>query len=186
MSQAWSEPRGLLVRIVRWYSRRKFGDVLNPMEVMAHNSKVFKAYLSLERAAQRWKSLEPRLGHLAVMAAAAEIGCAWCMDFSYWVSEDHGVTLEKARAVPHWREATCFDELERMVLEYSQAMTATPVQMDDGLVGRLRRHLTEEQLVELTATVALENWRARVNAAHGLASQGFSDRCEIPRDPVAA
>jgi alkylhydroperoxidase family enzyme len=78
--------------------------------------------------------------------------------------------------VPVWREASCFGEVERLVLEYAEAMTATPAAVDDTHAEQLRRHLSEAQLVELTATVALENLRSRSNRAYGLASQGFAGR----------
>ena len=42
------------------------------------------------------------------------------------------------------------------------------------------------QLVELTAIVAVENLRSRINAALGLTAQGFRDQCEIPAAGGAA
>jgi len=45
-------------------------------------------------------------------------------------------------------------------------------------VERLGRELSEAELVELTAIVAVENLRSRMNAALGLTAQGFKDRCE--------
>ena len=65
------------------------------------------------------------------------------------------------------------------MLEYAEAMTATPPGVTDEMTERLGRHLSEAQLVELTAIVAVENLRSRINAALGLTSQGFKDRCEI-------
>lgn len=179
MAGQWSEPRGLLWPLVRWYSRRKFGAVLAPAAVMAHHPRVLKAYLGYERGARRWGEVDPGLKHLAVMAAAGKVGCPWCIDFSYWASEERGVPPEKVRALPNWREASCFSELERLVLEYAEGMTATPASVDPALVERLRRHLSEAQLVELTAAVALENLRSRTNRAYGLVSQGFSERCAV-------
>ena len=86
---------------------------------------------------------------------------------------------EKIRAVPHWRDSGAFTELERLVLEYAEAMTATPPSVTDEMAERLRGHLGEPQLVELTAIVAVENLRSRINAALGLTAQGFKDQCEI-------
>ena len=73
-----------------------------------------------------------------------------------------------------------FTELERLVLEYAEAMTVTPPAVTDELVARLGRQLSEAQLVELTAIVAVENLRSRINSALGLTAQGFKDRCELP------
>jgi alkylhydroperoxidase family enzyme len=109
------------------------------------------------------------------------------MDFGYWESAmKHDVPAEKLRAVPHWRDSDVFTDLERLVLEYAAAMTATPPAVTDEMAGRLRGHLGEPRLVELTAIVAVENLRSRINAALGLTSQGFKDRCEIAAAATAA
>jgi alkylhydroperoxidase family enzyme len=161
---------------------------LQPLAVMGHNMPVTRADVIFEMQLQRWRELSRKLKDLAVMASAAAIGCAWCMDFGYWESvTNHGVRPEKLRAVPHWRDSDAFTELERLVLAYAEAMTATPPQVTDEMVTQLSAHLSEAQLVELTAIVAVENLRSRINSALGLTSQGFKDRCEIPagRDAVA-
>ena len=49
----------------------------------------------------------------------------------------------------------------------------------------LRRHLSDAQLVELTAIVAVENLRSRINSALGLTGQGFTDRSELPAAKLA-
>jgi alkylhydroperoxidase family enzyme len=65
-------------------------------------------------------------------------------------------------------------------MEYAEAMTMTPPRVTDAMVEALRRHLSEAQLVELTAIIAVEDLRSRVNSAFGLTAQGFRDRCELP------
>jgi alkylhydroperoxidase family enzyme len=128
----------------------------------------------------RWHRLDHTLKDLAVTAAAARIGCAWCMDFGYWeLTTNHDVPAEKIRAVPDRRDSGVFSELELLVVDYAEAMTATPPKVTDELVARLRGHLSEAQLVELTAIVAVENLRLRINSALGHTSQGFTDRRAI-------
>ncbi|MHA1107741.1 MAG: carboxymuconolactone decarboxylase family protein [Alphaproteobacteria bacterium] len=51
-------------------------------------------------------------------------------------------------------------------------MTATPVMVSDEVFAEARRHFSEEQLVELAATVAMENYRARLNRTFLVESQG--------------
>lgn len=72
--------------------------------------------------------------------------------------------------------------MERTVLEYAEAASATPAAVGDELVVKLHEHLSDEQIVELAAWVALENYRSRFNAGLGLHSQGFSDTCRVPAD----
>ena len=180
-------PRTLSYRLAARFSRRRYGTVLDPVAAVGHNTQVGLAYGLFELQVERWRTLDQGLKDLAVMAAAATIGCSWCMDFGYWESiMKHDVRAEKIRAVPRWRDSDVFTELERLVLEYAEAMTGTPPSVTDEMVERLRDRLSEAQLVELTAIVAVENLRSRINAALGLTAQGFRDQCEIPAAGGAA
>jgi alkylhydroperoxidase family enzyme len=61
-------------------------------------------------------------------------------------------------------------------------MTETPVEVPDVLSAELRRHFSDRQLVELTAAIAWENWRARFNHAFGIEAEGYSEGafCPLP------
>jgi alkylhydroperoxidase family enzyme len=174
-------PKTLSYRLTAWYARRRYGMQLEPLAAMGHNIPVTRADAIFELQIQRWHKLDHGLKDLAVMAAAVRIGCAWCVDYGYWeATTNHHVPAEKIHAVQHWWDSDVFSELERLVLAYAEAMTATPPQVTDEMVAQLGAHLDEAQLVELTAIVAVENLRSRANSALGLAAQGFKDRCEIP------
>jgi alkylhydroperoxidase family enzyme len=154
--------------------------MLDPVAAMAHNVPVGRSLGIFELQIERWRQLDQQLKDLAVMAAAGKIGCSWCTDFGYWeATAQHEVPGEKIRAVPGWWDSDLFTELERLVLSYAEAMTATPPFVTDELVAKLRAQLSDAQLVELTAIIAVENQRSRFNAALGLTAQGFKDRCEI-------
>jgi len=84
-----------------------------------------------------------------------------------------GAGDDKIRAVPAWRESALFSEMERDALEYAERMTITGERVDDALWARLRRHFDESQVVELTAVVALENFRSKFNVPLGVEAQGF-------------
>ncbi len=94
----------------------------------------------------------------------------------------------------HWSDAQIrsilaaqddgFSEVERLVLRFADAVTATPVNVSDELFDALRRHFSEEQLIELSATIAHENFRARTYHALGIESDKLY--CELPqREPAA-
>ena len=151
----------------------------DPLAAWAHNTRVLLTLLRLEMRVQRWRRLDPTLQALAVMAAAARIECSWCMDFGYWEFHHRGVDPGKLEDVTRWRSSARYTDLERLVLEYADAMTDTPPSVTDDLVAGLRRHLSDAQVVELTSLVALENMRSRANASLGLTSQGFKEECEL-------
>ncbi len=173
-------PRTPLYRLAEWYARRTYGVLPDPLPAMGHNMRVLVTDLRLEASVARWNRLDPTVKALAVMASAVSIGCSWCVDFGYWVTTSRGVDPVKMRDVPHWRDSAVYTDLERQVMAYAEAVTATPPAVTDEMVAGLRRQLDDAQLVELTMMVAVENVRSRFNTALGLTSQGFTDRCELP------
>ncbi len=84
-----------------------------------------------------------------------------------------GADEEKVRQVPTWRESSLFSDMERAALEYAERMTITGEKVTDELWQRLRAHYSEAQMVELTAAVALENFRSKFNVPLGVEAQGF-------------
>lgn len=171
---------GPLGRGVELLCRRMFGQVPDNAYVLFHNRAVLMGIFGFERRVSGWKALDPHLRTYATMATAGAIGCSWCLDFGYYLAHEDGLDLAKVREVPRWRESDVFTPLERDVMAYAEAMTATPPTVTDELAEQLRTALGDKALVELTAIVAVENQRSRLNAAAGLASQGYSDVCEVP------
>lgn len=60
-------------------------------------------------------------------------------------------------------EKTPFSAKERVVIELADAMVATPANISEDLYGRLLKEFSEDQLIELSAQIAFENYRARWN-----------------------
>jgi len=89
-----------------------------------------------------------------------------------------GADEDKISEVPTWRESSRFSEMERTALEYAEAMTITGQRVSEELFGRIRSFFDEAQIVELTAAVALENFRSKFNVPLGIESQGF---CVLPK-----
>jgi alkylhydroperoxidase family enzyme len=91
-------------------------------------------------------------------------------------------------ALPEYKNSTLFSETEKLVLEYADAMTETPVEVPEALFRKLREKFTDAQMVELTATLAWENYRARFDHAFGVEAEGFTEGsyCAMPvRAPAA-
>ena len=84
-----------------------------------------------------------------------------------------GAGEEKIRQVPTWGESRLFSDMERAALEYAERITITGEKVSDELWVRLRTHFREAQMVELTAAVALENFRSKFNVPLGVEAQGF-------------
>ncbi len=95
------------------------------------------------------------------------------MDTNAVGSSKNGASRAKIEAVAHFRESDLFSSEEKAALAFAEGMTRTPVDVSDEVFVDARRHFSDAQLVELAATVAMENYRARFNRAFGVESQGF-------------
>jgi alkylhydroperoxidase family enzyme len=92
------------------------------------------------------------------------------------VGSELGLTTEKIDALPDYATSPLYGEAERLALEYADAMTITGREVTDELFERLRRHYSDDALVELTAIVAWENASAKFNRALRVPSQGLWKR----------
>jgi alkylhydroperoxidase family enzyme len=163
----------------------QIGAVPEPVEVMWHNPKVARSAQEIGAQVGEWDAADENLKSLAHMAVAAQVGCSWCLDISYFQAQNQNLDMDKASQVMRWRESDAFTPLERDALEYAEAMTNTPPTVTDELSARLLDRLGPAAMVELTVFIAFSNFATRSNTALGIESQGFSAACEVPLDARA-
>ena len=98
------------------------------------------------------------------------------------MGRETGISSEQIANLHDYRSNLNFSETERLVLEYADRMTSTPVEVSDALFARLREKFNEAQLVELTSSIAWENYRARFDHAFGIEAENFSEGtyCALP------
>jgi AhpD family alkylhydroperoxidase len=174
---------GMYARVAYWFTRRSLGRLtgrsperaLEPLEVYAHAPGLLKGYAKLEQASARATALPRRLHALAELKAATMTHCEFCIDIGSQIARRWGLRDEELLALPGYRTSPYFGDLDRLVLDYAVAVSRTPVAVSDELFESLRQNLSDEQLVELTHHIALENMRGRFNHALGIGSAGFSD-----------
>ena len=84
----------------------------------------------------------------------------------------YGLTDEEIAAI---REGNFdgFAPPELALLRMADAMADTPSNVSDELYTELRQHFSEEQLIELAASAARENFRARFNRVFNVGSDGL-------------
>jgi AhpD family alkylhydroperoxidase len=181
---------GLYVRIAYHFTRRSIARLtgretermIEPLEMYARVPVLFKGYAKLEQATAKLHRLDRRLHALAELKAATLIQCEYCIDMGSAISRRWGLTDEEILALPGYQASPLFSELDKLVLDYAVGMTRTPAGVPGELFDKLRRHLDDGQIVELTHHIALENLRGRFNLALGIGSAGFSDGmvCAVP------
>ena len=118
-------------------------------DVLEHAVQGFGLYQSPKRL------LDPVLRELA----QARVGWAAGSQFVY---SQHCKSLRALEvpddviaAVPHWPAAACFDEIQRLVLAYTDCLALDHGRVPDGLFDALRGHLGDEEIVELTYITTL-------------------------------
>lgn len=166
----------LMRRMTFAWTRRTYGRSMEPAEILAHSRPLLFGVSAVGLALDRFSKHAPAsLKHLAMLRSAQLVGCEWCLDFGSWLAQQDGLDQDQLRELSYWRDSARFDDTERLVLEYAEAMTRTPVEVPDELFERLRARFDERQIVELTMAIALENMYSRSNWALGIEGQGFTE-----------
>jgi alkylhydroperoxidase family enzyme len=86
-----------------------------------------------------------------------------------------GMSDEKIAAISYWSTSEHFDEVERIVLAYTDALVESNGRVPDELFAKLRAHLSDEQILELTYITAMYEMHAIICRALRLE---FDDRVE--------
>jgi AhpD family alkylhydroperoxidase len=181
-------------KIAFFFTKRKLAQMagletagmLEPLRMYAHIPRLLSAYGKLEQAESKLDILSPRHRALAELKAATTVRCEYCIDLGSQIARQWGITDEELLALSmskaDYRNAACFSEVDKLILEYATAMSRTPVEVTDRLFDALRAHFDTPQLVGLTHVINLGNLRARFNLALGIGSSGFSGNqvCALP------
>ena len=88
-------------------------------------------------------------------------------------------------AVLRFRKSELFTPAERVALEVAEAMTETPQQVTDDLFHRLQEHYSDAEIVEMSAVIALENFRSRFNRCGRAIYRLMFVVCEVAGVPSA-
>ncbi|GAB2670602.1 carboxymuconolactone decarboxylase family protein [Nocardia goodfellowii] len=129
--------------------------------------------------------LDPKLKELAELKVAGLINCEFCLDIGSAVARSSGLSEEQLIDLPRYRTSAAYTDLEKLVLAFAEAMTATPAIDIEDMRTKLRTHLSKAQLAELAAAIAWENHRARLNQGLGVRPTGMAEGgvCALPEQP---
>ena len=157
-----------------WNQRRKYGDVLQASLLWARAPKLFISVALLYGMIDRRSSpVDPALRSLVTVRVSQINACAFCIDLNSATLIKRGVGIDKVQALATWRTIDLFDQREKTVLEYSEAMTRTDLRVEDELMERLGAYFDEDGIVELTGLIAFQNMSSKFNSALGVPAQGF-------------
>ena len=163
------------IRAVYEHVATKYGKLVDPVTVIANHLEVFRAYTKFEGWFAEARQLDDKLKLLVTLKVASLIGCPFCMDLGSAEASSAGITQDQLRDLVAHADSPLFTATQRLGLDYAVAMTSSPVNVPQSMFAQLAEILDSVQIIELTATIAWENYRSRFYHALGIASHGFSD-----------
>src|SRR5215469_3761046 len=102
--------------------------------------------------------LEPALIELIKMRASQINGCAYCLHMHARDARAKGESEERLYLLDAWRETPFYTDRERAALAWTEAVTlVSQTRVPDEVYEEVRRHFTEEELVNLTMVIVTIN-----------------------------
>lgn len=171
--QPIENPRGLMMKFAYWMTRRKFGKVITPLKVVtARVPKSMRLQYEVAKMMESGFSLGHELQFLLHTHISEVNQCQFCIDISQAMVLSEGGSLDKLNKLPCYRQDPAFTPAERAALAYVEEVTQTKT-ASDATFEELRRHFTDEQIVEITMLNALENLYNLTNRPLGIESDGL-------------
>jgi alkylhydroperoxidase family enzyme len=96
------------------------------------------------------------------------------MDIRHAVGVKVGVSSAKLAGLLDYRDSASFTEREKAALELAERMTRSDMEVSEACLRRVRRHFSEEQLLELVFVVGFQTFASKFAKAYRLSPQGFS------------
>jgi alkylhydroperoxidase family enzyme len=175
-------PRGLLLKIVYFFTRRQFGKVPTPIAVTS--ARMPAGFLFFyDKVSRLDKKLKlPSQTALLIRERVASINtCAFCMDASRWYavreSPDNAARFD---ALPEYRTSPLFTDAERAALDYASELT-TDKQVSPDTFAELAHHYGEREICDIVWLVASEHLYNVSNVGLNIGSDGL---CEVPAPPA--
>lgn len=169
-----ASPPAWYLRPLHWWQRRRYGVVLDPIALWSYRPRALLAFLALVAALRgRSSPLSAELRALVALRVSQLNNCAFCEDMTASMLDKASIVPEKASILYDWRDRAEFAPIERLALEYAEAMTSTPPAVGEDLFRRMRAMFPPASIVELTAVVAMQNMSARFNSAMQASAYGF-------------
>lgn len=127
------------------------GDRINlsVASILGHRPEVAGALGGVRAALQSSGTLPPRLVELVRLRIAFHNQCRSCMSVRYQSAIDDGLTEDLVCSLAQPAEADDLSPAERSALRYADLFATDHLSIDDAVYDDLRRHFSEEELVEL-------------------------------------
>lgn len=136
------------------------GSVLHLYRMLLHSPPLAEGWLTFLTAVRQKFSLSGALRELVIMRVAVLNGAAYEAEQHAPIALKEGVSPAQLDALADWEAADVFTPAQRATLALTDAMTRD-VHVDEAVLDAVRAHLSEQETVELVATIAAYNMVSR-------------------------
>lgn len=151
---------------------KQFGMIPNLFTTIGHYPKALKPLIDLHQTISKESSIEPRLQELANLEVSRINRCHYCLSHHTRMARTHGVSSEQIEALKRGAVDKGFSDKEKTVIEYAHAVTKDAEDVPEGLFTRLKSHLSDSEIVNITLIIGLMNMFNRFNGALGVELEG--------------
>jgi 4-carboxymuconolactone decarboxylase len=140
------------------------GSLINIYKLLLHSPAIAATWFEHINATRKTK-LSGRHREIAIVRIASVARYAYALNQHVpKIATAEGLSLQECEALKDWCASGKFDERERALLTYVDTMLAGP-EMPDDVFNGLRKHLGEQEVVELTVIVGTYLMHNRVFTA---------------------
>ncbi len=145
-------------------SRKRLGFIPNSILIMARNPKMVRAFSQM--SAVIWDpagKVDLKLRRLISHVASRSAGCKYCMAHTAEGAIKLGVEQQKLDAVWEYQTSPLFNAGERAALDMAIAGGFVPNAVTDEMFTELRKHWSDDQVVEIVGVIAMFGFLNRWN-----------------------
>lgn len=132
--------------------------------IMARSPQILHAFLGLVQSIYQPSSLDNDLKKLLGIMTSSASGCQYCQAHTEYGALKHGVTKQKIAAIWAYPSSSLFTDAEREALDLARNAALVPNAVTDEQFERLKKHFSEQQIVEIVAVISLFGFLNRWNA----------------------
>lgn len=136
------------------------GQIPNIYRMLLNSPPIAQGWLNLLTAIRHKSTLAGRYRELVIIRIAVINGAEYERAFHVPIARKEGMSEAQIEAIADWQGATAFDDADRAVLAYTDAMTRE-VHVSDAIFAAVTKHFDARAMTELTATVAAYNLVSR-------------------------
>ena len=170
-------PKGLIIRLAYYFTRKKFGKVFGPLSVFsARMPLAFTFFYGKVASLDKKLALSHDTAMLIRERVASINGCLFCMDATRYAALKKSMNNKgKFDALDQYRSSSLFTDPERAALDYVTELTRDKLVSADTF-ARLASFYSEREICDIVYVVASEHLYNMNNIGLNIGSDGM---CEV-------